>query len=450
MTGAERDAQIRSCRTREVGSALAMTAYSILSPLAQSLALCRWEIASLEAHLREKLPPRQRSMATRLAQTLVGLFPGPVAPDAKHLLRYLTGSTQGKAIVAYAQKHKLAAPLHPLAPPAFLPTPLVAAFNQPALATTGELAEFLGITPEQLVRFADLRALSSHSADPFGPHYLTRGMPKSSGGLRLIEEPRPFLKTLQRRLLSGILNRIPPHPAACGFVRGRSCLTAATRHAGEAMLVGFDLADFFASVDFARIYAIFRSLGYPPTVARNLSGLCSVATPPTTLHANTAWQNGPHRHRHLPQGAPTSPALANLSALALDRRLAGLARSLGATYTRYADDLTFSGDAHIKPILLRAVPQIVAAEGFALNPVKTRAQAAHQRQTTTGIVVNAHLNLPRAEYDQLKSILHHLAQPADPRRHDPTFRAHLLGRIGWLAQVNPSRGARLRDIFDAI
>ncbi len=389
-------------------------------------------------------------MAGRLALSFVSRFPDAVAPDPALLLRHLIASVQGKAIVAYARKHGLAAPAHPLDPPQFLPNPVLAGSGHPVLTTTAELADYLGLTPAQLVRFADLHALSSHSSDSFGPHYLTRSIAKKSGGLRLIEEPRPFLKTLQRRLLSGILNHLAPHHAACGFVRGRSCLTAAARHAGEPMLVSFDLSDFFASVDFARVHAIFRSLGYPPAVARDLAGLCSVATAPAVLHSVPEWRNGPHRHRHLPQGAPTSPALANLAALALDRRLAGLARSLGATYTRYADDLTFSGDARIAPILLRAVPKIVRDEGFALNPAKTRATGAHQRQVTTGIVVNARLNPPRAEYDRLKAILHHMTRPTDPRRHDPAFRAHILGRIGWLAQLNPARAARLQTAFDAL
>lgn len=427
-----------------------MTPSAVLSPLAQSLSLCPWDSHSLEHHLQARLPPRQRGLAGRLVQSLIQRFPGAVAPDAQPLLYHLMRSRQGLAIVAYARKHGLPPPAHPLDPPQFLPHPALADIGQPVLTTTADLAGYLGLTPAQLIRFADLRALSSHSADPFGPHYLTRGIAKSSGGLRLIEEPRPFLKSLQRRLLSGLLNKVPPHPVACGFVRGRSCLTAAARHAGEAMLVSFDLADFFASVDFARVYAIFRSLGYPPAVARDLSGLCSVATPPAVLRSNPDWQHGPHRHRHLPQGAPTSPALANLAALALDRRLSGLARSLGATYTRYADDLTFSGDAHIAAILLRAVPEIVAAEGFRLNPAKTRARTAHQRQITTGIVVNAHLNLPRAEYDRLKATLHRMATPSDPRRHDPAFRAHIIGRIGWLAQLNPHRAARLQQAFDAL
>ncbi|MGL5010957.1 MAG: hypothetical protein ACRC6I_13835, partial [Paracoccaceae bacterium] len=125
-------------------------------------------------------------------------------------------------------------------------------------------------------------------------------------------------------------------------------------------------------------------------------------------------------------------------------RLAGLARSIGAQYTRYADDLTFSGDAHIALILQRTVPLIVAETGFHLNPAKTRAMPAGTRQTVTGITVNQHTNIPRPEYDRLKATLHHLTNPADPRRHDPAFINSLSGRIAWVEQLNPQRGHRLR------
>lgn len=424
--------------------------FDVLSPLAQSLALCDWTADALAAHLRARLPPAQRQRAKGLAARLTGAFPGHVAPDPARILRWLSGDRHGAALVAHARKAALTPPAQPLDGPGFRPTPALPALDLPVLTTSPDLADFLGLTPDQLTRFADLRALSAHSTDPFGPHYMTRTMAKPAGGLRLIEEPRPFLKKLHRRILSGLLNKVPPHPAAFGFVRGRSCTTAAARHCGEQVVLGFDLKDFFAHVDVARVYAIFRSLGYPPAVARNLAGLCTAITPPAVLHDHPDWRTGPQRNRHLPQGAPTSPALANLAALALDRRLAGLARRLGAAYTRYADDLTFSGDRRIAAPLLRAVPEIVAEEGFALNPTKTRSQPGQGRQVVTGLVVNHRLNLPRGEYDRLKATLHHLSRPDDPRRADPGFRAHLLGRIGWLAQVNPGRAARLYQAFDAL
>lgn len=361
----------------------------------------------------------------------------------KLIARYLPAGTELTRLWLKL-RGRAGAPAYLLAPPAFCPDPALAMLGLPALADTAALADWLAITPDQLTRFADLRALSALCSSPFARHYRTRTIPKKNGSHRLIEEPKPFLKTLQRRVLAGLLNLVPPHAAAHGFTPGRNCLSAAQRHAGEALVLCFDLKDFFPSVSFSRIYSLFRTLGYPTAVARALAGLTTTVTPPD------AAPPGPAIGRHLPQGAPTSPALANPAALKLDRRLAGLARRIGAGYSRYADDLAFSGDARIGPILLRAVPEIVHEEGFHLNPAKTRAMPHHGRQKVTGIIVNRHLNLPRADYDLLKATLHHLANPADPRRTDPAFRAHLDGRIAWAEQVNPVRARKLRLRLDGL
>ena len=159
---------------------------------------------------------------------------------------------------------------------------------------------------------------------------------------------------------------------------------------------------------------------------------------------------------HLPQGSPTSPALANLAALTFDRRLAGLAGRFGATYTRYADDLTLSGD---RALLRRArrivalVETIAADEGFRLNDSKTRVRSQAQRQLVTGLVVNDQPNVTRPDYDRLRAVLHDAAlngPAAANRRGHPDFRAHLLGRIGWASAGNPSRAEKLQAAYAAI
>jgi hypothetical protein len=158
----------------------------------------------------------------------------------------------------------------------------------------------------------------------------------------------------------------------------------------------------------------------------------------------------------LPQGAPTSPALANLAAWHLDARLLGLARSFGASYTRYADDLAFSGDeafARRVKSLLAAVEHIVRDEGFVLNAPKTRVMRRSGCQRVTGIVVNDHINVSRTVFDVLKATLHNCIKsgPAlENRTGLSDFRAHLNGRITWVENVNPVRAERLRRMFDMI
>lgn len=220
--------------------------------------------------------------------------------------------------------------------------------------------------------------------------------------------------------------------------------------------------DFFLTTPMRRVHAIFRCLGYPDAVARILTGICSTSTPHGALDATPSAAAVDHELRrryasaHLPQGAPTSPALANLSVRRLDCRLTGLASRFEARYTRYADDLTFSGDGafHARAnAFLKAVDAIARDEGYTLNAAKTRIMPRHTRQTVTGIVVNDHINIARTDFDALKATLANCARhsPASQNRDaHPDFRAHLDGRIAWVERLNLRRGEKLRRLFDAI
>ena len=346
--------------------------------------------------------------------------------------------------------------------PRFAPIAPFADLQIPILTTAGALAKWLGQSPDQLDWLADARLSHGRAADRPLQHYQYGFIAKRSGTMRLIEAPKPRLKAIQRQILHEILSAVPVHNCANGFVAGRSCLSGAQVHAGEAMVATFDLTQFFPSIGLARIHGIFRCLGYPWAVSRRLAGLCTTVTPagvflrmPDAQRPDRAAQ-ALLRVPHLPQGAPTSPALANLLAWKVDRRLHGLARAAGANYTRYADDLSFSGDADFADGLGRfgkAVETILKEEGFALNTEKTRIMPRNERQRVTGIVVNERCNIGRAEFDALKAILYNCAR-TDPavqnRSGAPDFRRHLDGRVGWIEQVNPRRGAKLRRLFEQI
>ena len=339
-----------------------------------------------------------------------------------------------------------------LDPPLFAPAPVFAGLDLPQLAAIGDLAEWLDLPVETLDWLSDERRSLARAGDVL-QHYHYAFHPKRGGALRLIEAPKMRLKRIQRRILDEILAKVPVHDSAQGFVAGRSCLGHAQRHAGEAMVLTLDLAQFFPSLGVARIHGLFRLLGYPWAVARRLTGLCSTATPSVLVRHLPEAERPRYALPHLPQGAPSSPALANLAAWPLDRRLAGLARAAGANYSRYADDLAFSGDVRQLEGFERQVAIIVQEEGFALNPTKTRRMRQSKRQQVTGIVVNAHNNLGRAEFDRLKAILHNCRTlgPAGQNRDDVSdFRRHLDGRVSWVEQVNPPRGAKLRRLFDLI
>jgi hypothetical protein len=287
---------------------------------------------------------------------------------------------------------------------------------------------------------------------------------KRYGCIRLVESPKPRLKSIQRQLLREILDHVPPHEAAHGFRRGRSIATFAAPHVGQAIVVRLDLADFFPCVTRARVDALFRTIGYPETIASLLAGLCTTVSP-AALWEEDRLSLAREQIRvarqlygaaHLPQGSPTSPAIANLCAYRLDCRLTGLARSAGANYTRYADDLAFSGgDAfarRAKRFLVHVVAT-VAEEGFVVHHRKTRMMREGVRQHLAGVVVNRRINVRRFDYDRLKATLvncrRHGAASQNRSSH-PDFRGHLRGRIAFVEQLNPTRGERLRRIFESI
>ena len=334
----------------------------------------------------------------------------------------------------------------------------------PPITTVSELCTWLRLPLAELGPFADLKGMNGQARHPSLQHYRNHLVAKRSGGLRLIEAPKQRLKLLQREILADILNAIPTHPAAHGFVRGRSIQSFAAPHIGQRAVLRMDIENFFPSISFARVAAFFRTAGYPERVADFLAGLCTHAVP------NKFWrQLAPqpdteartelkriYSPRHLPQGAPASPALANLCAYRLDCRLHALAQAGGAVYSRYADDLAFSGGAAFDragEAFAGRVAAILLEEGFHAAYRKTRLMRQSVRQQLTGLVVNRHLNLPREDYDHLKAILTNCVRsgPQNQNRDAlPDFRAHLLGRVAFVESIHPARGAKLRSLFNRI
>jgi len=325
----------------------------------------------------------------------------------------------------------------------------------------GALAAWLGVTVAGLWRLT--RAPEWQRKSPLGEqHYRARLLAKRTGGWRLLEVPASHLMPLQRRVLDDLLDRIPPHQAAFGYTRERSVVDHAQAHVGQAVILKFDLQDFFSAVRASRVNALFKTLGYSEEVARTLAALCTTATPEPALRrmheaGQLTWEQLQRlRAPHLPQGAPTSPALANLCAFRLDMRLDGLAFALGARYTRYADDLVLSGPAHLKSALARIEAKVMCIaieEGFSLNVRKTRCQASGTRQSVCHIIVNDRPNLPRKEFDRLKAILHLCVRDGPARQNregHPDWQAHLRGRMAWAAQLNPEKAKRLKRLYDRI
>ena len=334
---------------------------------------------------------------------------------------------------------------------------MIPAFPQwelPRLDTVDDVGEWLGLDRGRLSWLADCEGRQQRGDEVIRRHYDYHWLRKPKGGWRLVEAPKYLLKSAQRHILVNLLNRVAPHPVACGFCRGRSIIDYATPHTGKVAVMHLDLANFFPSIRASRVHALFSTLGYPAEVAQMLTGLCTTFVPLSICRKHASGKL--HSTRHLPQGAPSSPALANLCAFGLDRRLQAAANAVGAAYTRYADDLAFSGDDAFARSTQRFLPfvwQIAAEEGFDINHRKTRIMRRGSQQRLTGLVLNEHLNIPRHDYDRLKAILTNCKQQgpkSQNREQAPDFCAHLLGKIAFVTQVNPSRGAKLRAIFEQI
>jgi RNA-directed DNA polymerase len=325
----------------------------------------------------------------------------------------------------------------------------VGSWQVPSLTTPAELAEWLGLTEAELSWFADLGAFQTSAKLS---HYRYHTVPKKDG-VRIVEAPKSRMKAIQRKILTQILDAVPGHPAAHGFVQGRSIRTFATPHAGQDILLRMDLENFFPSISGVRVQALFRVFGYPEAVADLLGGVCTNAVPFAFARLCEFDERRMYSQPHLPQGAPTSPALANRIAYRLDCRLRGLAESCGGVYTRYADDLAFSGGLDFARGIERFAAQVAAVvleEGFAVNFRKTRVMRRGCRQHLAGLVTNAGVNVPREEFETLKAILTNCIRKgpeSQNRAAVPCFKEHLAGRIAFVSSVNPTRGARLRELF---
>jgi retron-type reverse transcriptase len=306
-------------------------------------------------------------------------------------------------------------------------------FGLPALRDERAVAAWLGLPLARLRWFTHDRA-----ADKTW-HYVRYVVPKRSGGQRVILAPKRELKSLQRRALADLVQKIPTAPAAHGFVSGRSITTNAQPHVGKRVVVGLDLKDFFPSITFPRVRGVYIAHGYSYAVASTLALLCTeYDREPFDRDGEQFYVSiGP---RHLVQGAPTSPALANLVAWRLDRRLMGLAAKYGFSYTRYADDLTFSGDdPTVAGRLITNIKRIVADERFTLNDAKTRVARRSRRQVVTGLVVNDLVATPRQVRRRLRAMLHNASRGAP---QTPAY-GSIRGLIAFVNAANPRHAAPL-------
>lgn len=279
-------------------------------------------------------------------------------------------------------------------------------------------------------------------------HYTVFEIPKMGrdgkpSGVRYIEAPHDRLRRIQKWILHQILDRVHLADEVTGFRRGRSTRSHAAPHADSAYILHLDIKDFFPSVARKRVYWIFRDLGYKPAIAHVLADYCSYKRPCNTGCNQRDCSQHPAR---LPQGAPSSPALANIACARLDRRIRGLAKKHGLIYTRYADDVAISGKRRADLISAsRSITRIMESEGFQVQPKKTRLHGPGSRRKVTGLLAggenigNDPVRLGRKYYYALRRdlFLFHIHSKGDEKV--------LGGKLAYVRSVDPNMATALNN-----
>jgi len=269
---------------------------------------------------------------------------------------------------------------------------------------TKDLATKMGITLKNL-RFLTYTQKLSPTIN-----YIHFKMVKKTGGFREISAPKPQLKRLQYWILENILNKVEVSSEAHGFVTNRSIVTNAIPHVGKAVIINCDLENFFPTLNYPRVKGLFKSLGYSADVATVLAMLTTEAETKEML------LDGEKLHlytgkRYLPQGSPASPMITNLICRKLDKRMKSVAKMFNFTYTRYADDMTFSSSEYTYiHNMMNFIKTVTSEEGFILHPKKTKIIRKGSRQEVTGVVVNEKLSINRKELKKFRALLYQIEQ----------------------------------------
>ena len=300
--------------------------------------------------------------------------------------------------------------------------------NVPVIYNLRHLRQLLGIH-----KSAQERLFGTQKRQSYRVFYI----PKRNGDSRKIEAPSDELKMIQLWIKENILDKFAVSQYAKGFVRGVSIYDNASQHVGKELVINIDLKDFFPSIKYGEIYKIFKYIGYTDSVSKLLTNLCT-------------------NNRHvLPQGSPASPVISNLVSLKLDKRLGKLAEKIDASYTRYADDITFSGKESMKKYV-KVIKKIIREEGYKINKEKFRLQYSYQRQEVTGLIVNDKVSVPNKYKKELDNAIYYCKKYGviDHMKkincEKGFYKEHLYGLAYFIKMVDKEKGENYLTRLDEI
>lgn len=311
--------------------------------------------------------------------------------------------------------------------------------EMPVIETDRELARFLQI------EYSTLRYLVYHRDVITFDNYYRFEIPKKNGKMRQIAAPKTQLKAAQRQILEQILQKAEISDLSHGFIKSRSVLTGAkAHHTSPDLLINIDLENFFPTITFARVRGLYQSFGYSGYIASLLAMICTYCERmPLEIKGEIKYIKT--SDRILPQGSPASPMITNIICRTMDQRIYGLCQKLGFTYTRYADDMSFSytGDTDSLSIgsFLNSIRKIIEDEGFHMNQEKTHILRKNNRQYITGIVINnEEIGVPKKWVKILKASIHNAQKLKDSGGTVANQTIYeISGKIAWLKSVNATR-----------
>ncbi|NFO88408.1 RNA-directed DNA polymerase [Clostridium botulinum] len=315
----------------------------------------------------------------------------------------------------------------------------------PIINDDKELVSFLGI------EYKKLRFLVYHRDVVSVDHYYRYTIPKKRGGVRNIAAPKSVLKNSQRKILDDILLKIPTSDEAHGFLKGKSVVSAAESHFKQPeLLINIDLEDFFPTITFERVRGLFKSFGYSGYIASMLAMICTYCER-MKIEVRGEEKYIKTSNRILPQGSPASPMITNIICIKLDKRLKGLSSKYNFTYTRYADDMSFSfnGDDYELNIgrFIGLVSKIVKEEGFNINKDKTKFLRKNNCQCITGIVINnEEIGVPKKWVKKLRAAIYN-ANKAKNSGEVLSSKVinEISGMTSWIKSVNEKRYKAIID-----
>ena len=300
----------------------------------------------------------------------------------------------------------------------------------PFIMNTYHLSNILGI------KWKDLKNIINNS----DKLYYNFSISKKSGGKRIISMPNKELLIVQKKIQEKILDNVIIHKNAFGFVKNKSIIDNAKMHLNKEMILNMDLKDFFPSIHRGRVFYIFKNIcNYDNNTSYCLTKL-------------TTYKNS------IPQGAPTSPVISNIVAFMLDVRLSKIADKFNINYTRYADDITFSGNKeNINKSLLKIVNDIIEGCGFKVNKKKTRFASYAGRQEVTGLIVNnKEISVPNDYIKKIRQELYYVKKYGLKGHREKVgftnkyFKDHMLGKILFVNQIDSKKGKKLLNEFNKI